>query len=62
VLPANSKQDFPLNFADPMQSDNVLDGFDFDTFLQDGNPTEDPTFDFTQGFSMEGDTTIGAAD
>ncbi|KAK3305146.1 uncharacterized protein B0T15DRAFT_493326 [Chaetomium strumarium] len=54
--------DFSLGFADPMQSENVLDGFDFDTFLQDGNTAEDPTFDFTQGFSMEGDTTIGATD
>jgi hypothetical protein len=56
-------QDFHLDFAsNPLQTDNVLDGFDFDSFLQDGNNGEEPTFDFNAGFSMEPDTTIGATE
>lgn len=56
------KQDFHLDFANPMQTDNVLADFDFDSFLQDGNGPEDGNFDFNSGFSMEPDTTIGATD
>jgi hypothetical protein len=56
-------QDFHLDFAtNPLQTDNVLDGFDFDSFLQDGGNGEEPTFDFNAGFSMEPDTTIGATE
>ncbi|KAJ4287514.1 hypothetical protein N0V88_007615 [Collariella sp. IMI 366227] len=53
--------DFPLDFANPMQTENVLNDFDFDSFLQDGNPEADH-FDFGSGFTMEGDTGIGATD
>lgn len=56
-----SIQDFPLDFANPMQTENVLNDFDFDSFLQDGNPEADH-FDFGSGFTMEGDTGIGATD
>lgn len=43
-----------------MQSDNVLNEFDFDSFLHDGNGGEDGTFDLA--FSMEPDTAGGATD
>ncbi|KAK4098368.1 hypothetical protein N658DRAFT_432105 [Parathielavia hyrcaniae] len=43
-------------------ADNVLDGFDFDSFLQDGTNGEEGPFDFNTGFSMEPDTTIGATE
>lgn len=55
-------QNFDLDFANPLQTDNVLTDFDFDTFLQDGNGAEEGGFDFSSGFSMEPDATIGAAD
>ncbi|KAL2017919.1 hypothetical protein VTK56DRAFT_1511 [Thermocarpiscus australiensis] len=54
--------DFHLDFANPMQTDNVLTEFDFDTYLQDGDPGDDGTFDFTSSFGMEPDTTIGTTD
>ncbi|KAK3291477.1 uncharacterized protein B0H64DRAFT_420296 [Chaetomium fimeti] len=54
--------DFDLDFANPMQTDNVLTDFDFDSFLQDGTGTGEGPFDFNSGFSMEPDTTIGATD
>ncbi|KAH8646751.1 hypothetical protein BX600DRAFT_155343 [Xylariales sp. PMI_506] len=41
-----------LDFANPMASDNVLQDFDFDSFLHD-NDGGDPTFDFNPNF-MEG--------
>ncbi|KAK4244851.1 hypothetical protein C7999DRAFT_16917 [Corynascus novoguineensis] len=54
---------FDLDFANPMQTNDVLTDFDFDSFLQDGNGGEEGTFDFgNSGFSMEGDTSIGATD
>lgn len=62
ILLADMKQDFNLDFVNPMQSENVLTDFDFDSFLQDGTGAEDGTFDFNSGFSMEPDTTIGATD
>jgi hypothetical protein len=43
-----------------MQSENVIDGFDFESFIHDGNGGDDGTFDFGSGFSMDPDTTIGA--
>lgn len=56
-------QDFNLDYTNPMQSENVLTDFDFDSFLQDGTGGEDGGFDFGgAGFSMEADTTIGTAD
>lgn len=55
-------QDFHLEFGNPMQTDNVLTDFDFDSFLQDGNTADESGFDFNSGFSMEPDTTIGATD
>ncbi|KAK4151280.1 hypothetical protein C8A00DRAFT_17293 [Chaetomidium leptoderma] len=55
-------QDFNLEFGNPMQTDNVLTEFDFESFLQDGTGGEDGGFDFNGGFSMEPDTTIGATD
>jgi hypothetical protein len=54
--------DFDLDFANPMQTDNVLTDFDFDSFLQDGTGAGEGPFDFNSGFSMEPDTTIGATD
>ncbi|SPQ26387.1 02e01e7b-0d29-4d77-9ef7-e80e921d13d0 [Thermothielavioides terrestris] len=51
--------DFPLEFTNPMQTDNVIE-FDFDTFLTDDHAGEDGTFDL--GFSMETDTSIGATE
>ncbi|KAL2162554.1 hypothetical protein VTH06DRAFT_7468 [Thermothelomyces fergusii] len=54
---------FDLDFANPTQSDDVLNDFDFDSFLQTNNPGEEGNFDFgNTGFSMEGDTSIGATD
>ncbi|KAI0847012.1 hypothetical protein F5Y00DRAFT_271482 [Daldinia vernicosa] len=48
------------SFADPMQTGDVLQDFDFDSFLHDGDA--DPgTFDFGTGpFGMEGAGEIGA--
>jgi hypothetical protein len=48
-----------LDFANPLQTGDVLDGFDFDSFLHD-NDGGDTTFDFNPGFSMEGTGEIGA--
>lgn len=58
---ANSMQDFgPMGFADPMQSENVLQDFDFDSFLHDGD-TDPGTFDFNASFGgMEAGGEIGA--
>ncbi len=60
--PLMYNQDFHLGFANPLESDNVLTDFDFDSFLHDGTGGEEGTFDFNSGFSMEPDTTIGATD
>jgi hypothetical protein len=60
--PLTCNQDFHLGFANPMETDNVLTDFDFDSFLHEGPVGEEGTFDFNAGFSMEGDTTIGATD
>ncbi|KAI1841373.1 hypothetical protein JX265_013473 [Neoarthrinium moseri] len=46
--------DFGLDFANPMNSDNVLQDFDFDSFLHDGDGGE-TTFDFNPTtFDMQG--------
>lgn len=45
-----------------MQSADVLNDFDFDSFLHDGNGGEDGSYDFTAGFAIEPDTTIGATE
>ncbi|CAJ2502996.1 Uu.00g103900.m01.CDS01 [Anthostomella pinea] len=52
--------DFGMDFANPLTTDNVLQDFDFDSFLHDGDG--DPTaFDFTStNFGMEGAGEIGA--
>ncbi|KAI0596147.1 hypothetical protein F4775DRAFT_594579 [Biscogniauxia sp. FL1348] len=49
-----------MDFANPLTTDNVLQDFDFDSFLHD-NDTGDATFDFnTASFGMEGAGEIGA--
>jgi len=56
---AQRQQDFGLDFANPLTSGDVLDGFDFDSFLHENN--DDPSFDFGAGtFGMEGAGEIGA--
>lgn len=60
-----NQQDFPLGFADPSSSTDVLNDFDFDSFLHDGNNGEDGVggFDFgNPGFIDDGANTIGTAD
>jgi hypothetical protein len=52
-------QDFGLDFAHPMNSSDVLDGFDFDSFLQD-NTNDDNAFTFDQPPFVEGAGEIGA--
>ena len=37
--------DGAMGFADPMTTGDVLNDFDFDSFLHDGD-TGDPSFDF----------------
>lgn len=52
-----------LGFADPTQTSDVLDGFDFDSFLHDGNGGDDGVggFDFANvGFGMDDGNTIDA--
>ncbi|KAK4168292.1 hypothetical protein QBC43DRAFT_202164 [Cladorrhinum sp. PSN259] len=59
------QQDFPLGFADPTSSTDVLNDFDFDSFLHDGNNGEDGVggFDFgNPGFMDDGGNPIGTAD
>jgi hypothetical protein len=56
------KQDFNLDFSNPMQTEDVLNAFDFDSFLHDNPGAEDGEFQFSAGFSMEGDTSVGATD
>jgi hypothetical protein len=46
-------QDFSMDYANPLTSGDVLNDFDFDSFLHDSNTGEDGTFDFSAGF-MEG--------
>ncbi|TPX08085.1 uncharacterized protein E0L32_010285 [Thyridium curvatum] len=54
-------QDFgAMDFANPLTSDNVLNDFDFDSFLHDN--AEDPTFDFNTGAFMEGAGEIGTGE
>lgn len=48
-----SQVDFSIDFANPMSSDNVLQDFDFDSFLHDGD-NGDNTFDFNPTFDMQG--------
>ncbi|KAK4142710.1 uncharacterized protein C8A04DRAFT_13039 [Dichotomopilus funicola] len=57
-----SGMEFPLEFANPSQTGDVLNDFDFDTFLQDSAPDGGEIFGFDSGFPMEGDATIGATD
>lgn len=63
AIHANSMQDFGSNmeFTNPMTSDNVLQDFDFDSFLHDGDADATGTFDFnTASFGMEAGGEIGA--
>lgn len=50
--------DFGMDFANPLTSTDVLNDFDFDTFLHDNN--EDTGFDFNPSFGMEGANEINA--
>ncbi|KAK6951222.1 hypothetical protein Daesc_007753 [Daldinia eschscholtzii] len=56
----NGGMDFNMPFADPMQTGDLLQDFDFDSFLHDGDA--DPgTFDFgAPAFGVEGAGEIGA--
>ncbi|KAL6696848.1 hypothetical protein J3F84DRAFT_309966 [Trichoderma pleuroticola] len=46
--------DFGMELANPLHSDNVLNDFDFDSFLNDGDANNEP-FDFNGGYSgLEG--------
>ncbi|KAK4175134.1 hypothetical protein QBC36DRAFT_190575 [Triangularia setosa] len=58
--------EYPLGFADPTQSNDVLTDFDFDSFLHDGNNGDDGVGNFDFGgtaFGMDdGTNTIGTAD
>jgi hypothetical protein len=58
--------EYPLGFADPTQSNDVLTDFDFDSFLHDGNNGDDGVgnFDFGgTGFGMDdGTNPIGTTD
>lgn len=38
-----------MNFADPMATNDVLNDFDFDSFLHDGE--DNPPFDFNNTFT-----------
>lgn len=42
-----------MELANPMQSSDVLNDFDFDSFLHDGNGDDQP-FDFNNTFTMDG--------
>ncbi|TEA08736.1 Transcriptional activator somA [Colletotrichum sidae] len=57
---ANGMVDFgSMAFADPLVSDNVLNDFDFDSFLHEDGDNQ--AFDFNTGsFGMEGTNEIGA--
>lgn len=47
-------QDFGMELANPLHSDNVLNDFDFDSFLNDGDANNEP-FDFNGGYpGLEG--------
>ena len=50
------QQDFGnMDFANPLTSSDVLNDFDFDSFLHDGTGGDDGTFDFgNSAFGMEG--------
>jgi hypothetical protein len=56
----NQKQFAAMDFTNPLTSDNVLQDFDFDSFLHDGDG--DPgAFDFNPAsFGMEAPGEIGA--
>ncbi|KAF6839014.1 SOM1 protein [Colletotrichum plurivorum] len=56
----NGMVDFSaMSFADPLVSDNVLNDFDFDSFLHEDGDNQ--AFDFNTGsFGMEGTNEIGA--
>jgi hypothetical protein len=50
----NIVQDFGgMDFANPLTTSDVLNDFDFDSFLHDNNGEDTTTFDFNPGF-MEG--------
>ncbi|KAK2001565.1 hypothetical protein LX36DRAFT_338811 [Colletotrichum falcatum] len=57
---SNGMVDFnAMTFADPLVSDNVLNDFDFDSFLHEDGDNQ--AFDFNTGsFGMEGGNEIGA--
>ncbi|RSL66422.1 hypothetical protein BHE90_013391 [Fusarium euwallaceae] len=44
-----------MNVAEPISGSNVLDDFDFDSFLHDndGDDGDDGVFDFPEAFSMD---------
>ncbi len=44
-----------MDFANPLTSSDVLNDFDFDSFLHDGAGADDGSFDFANSaFGMEG--------
>ncbi|KAI0018640.1 hypothetical protein F4780DRAFT_506694 [Xylariomycetidae sp. FL0641] len=49
-----------MDFANPLTTDNVLQDFDFDSFLHDNDGDPTGTFDFTAANFMEGAGEIGA--
>lgn len=53
VADANPIVDFNMDFANPLTTGDVLNNFDFDAFLNEGNDNDDNTFDFSTDFSME---------
>ncbi|KAK4223091.1 hypothetical protein QBC38DRAFT_59975 [Podospora fimiseda] len=58
-----NQQDFPLGFADPASSSDVLNDFDFDSFLHDGTNGEDNGgFNFGDGGFMDDQNVMSAAE
>lgn len=52
-IPMKSFEISNLDFANPIDSGNVLQDFDFDSFLHDGDAGAD-SFDFSSNFDMAG--------
>jgi hypothetical protein len=58
-MDSNGGMDFgPMDFANPLVTNDVLNDFDFDSFLHEDGDTQ--AFDFNGGFGMEGTEGIGA--